>query len=642
MSEITSEEGNEDNQHEEEMKGQMRNENDQMEEKGQNEEDDNEFQLFNKFVQYGQQNNSTKHFTRSKKPAWTTSSALAAMQEVVGAAHPKDFVAASEHPRRREYLEATRREMMAHHKNQSFEVISEEDLPPDANVINTGMIYTDKIDGMTHQEVIKARLCAKGYAQIYGDYTETYAPTVDVQCVRAFIAFAVRHNFVIRQMDVDAAFLIPTLPKHEIVYSNPPKGFELMCKKFDFLKPFMKTNNSRVFFRWLKSVYGLKSASYHWNKLLSDVLKRLGFEQTIGVDPCLYVRREKDGTLHACLLYHVDDLLGCGKNDVTISFIEEQVGEVLPIKLMGQPKRFIGIEFHYCDNGDVILHQESYLLRLLHRFGMEECSTVPSPATGERLPIDGEDVGRDTPFLEAIGEILWAAIMTRPDLLQAATQVAQYTSNFKMVHWQAIKRIFRYISGTKHFGIRFVRDGPSSDNSLIVYCDADHAGDPDRKSYMGNISFAWGGPIAWTSKKIRSISLSAHESELVAMSRTSAIMKWQVRMMATLMGKHPNIVQLLCDNQGARVTAVNGIRSRRSKHIEIADLYVLQAVEEKLLEIKRVDSKDNLADFLTKPLGPQKFVSIIRRLGLDGRATDDGSSGRMERANRGTVKKKIS
>ena len=36
-----------------------------------------------------------------------------------------------------------------------------------------------------------------------------------------------------RQMDVDSAFLIPPLLEHEIVYSYPPKGFELMCELFD-------------------------------------------------------------------------------------------------------------------------------------------------------------------------------------------------------------------------------------------------------------------------------------------------------------------------------------------------------------------------------------------------------------------------
>ena len=538
--------------------------------------------------------------------------------------HPKDFTEARKHPKWQEYLEATKREMLAHHRNRSFEVISSVDIPSGANVINTAIIYTNKIDGITQKEIVKARLCAKGYAQIYGvDFTETYAPTVDANCIRGCIAFAVRNGFVMRQMDVDAAFLIPSLPDHEIVYSNPPKGFDLMCKKFDFLRKMKGTDNSNIRFRWLKSVYGLKSASYLWNKFLAETLKRLGFRQETAVDVCLYTRRERDGILIAFILYHVDDLLLFGKSLKVVLFVEKQVCKVLPMKLMGRPRRFIGLEFHYCSNGDLILHQEEYLQKLLQKFGMENCATAPSPAVCQRLQKEGECVDADVPFREAIGGILWAAIMTRPDLLQAVTQVAQYTSCFKQAHWQAVKRIMRYINGTKHYGITFKRNGEGHRNSLTTYSDADHAGDPDRKSYIGSISFAWGGPISWVSRKIRSICISAHESELIAMSQSALLIKWQVRLMTALDGHSPPNARMFCDNQGARVTAVNGIRSRRSKHIEIADLFVLQAVEDKLLEVKRVDSADNLADFLTKTLGPQKFIRLIRRLGLDGRECAD-------------------
>ena len=103
------------------------------------------------------------------------------------------------------------------------------------------------------------------------------------------------------------------------------------------------------------------------------------------------------------------------------------------------------------------------------------------------------------------------------------------------------------------------------------------------------------------------------------MSRAAMTIKWLSRLVEALEGEKPLKVKLYCDNQGARVTAVNGIRSKRSKHIDIADLYVLQAVEEGRVEIMRISSADNLADFLTKPLGPQKFLPMIDKLELNGR-----------------------
>ena len=230
------------------------------------EKEQNEFATMDKFMKFGQNDNTDTHFTRSRRPGsgmggvakaylgevsepvLTPRHAYAAMEAVVKTKHPRDFIAAQKHPRWKEYLEATKLELLAHHENRSFEVISEEELPKNANIINTGMIYADKIDGMTRKEIIKARLCAKGFAQIYGiDFTETYAPTVDSQSIRGCIGFAVYHDFVMRQMDVKTAFLLPSLPQHELVYSRPPKGFGLMCQKFDFLRKYKHKMDSVVF-----------------------------------------------------------------------------------------------------------------------------------------------------------------------------------------------------------------------------------------------------------------------------------------------------------------------------------------------------------------------------------------------------------
>ena len=65
------------------------------------------------------------------------------------------------------------------------------------------------------------------------------------------------------------------------------------------------------------------------------------------------------------------------------------------------------------------------------------------------------------------------------------------------------------------------------------------------------------------------------------------------------------------------MTATNGIRSKRSKHIDVVKLYVLQAVEEGVLTLEKVSSAENLAAFLTKPLGPQKFIPLIKLLGME-------------------------
>ena len=91
-----------------------------------------------------------------------SAAAFAAMKKVTEELHPKDFIAAQKFQRCAEYVEATKRELLAQLKNGSFEIISEDQVPQGTNVINTRFVYCDKTDGMTQENIIKARLVARG------------------------------------------------------------------------------------------------------------------------------------------------------------------------------------------------------------------------------------------------------------------------------------------------------------------------------------------------------------------------------------------------------------------------------------------------------------------------------------------------
>ncbi|KAG2763057.1 hypothetical protein PC116_g34026 [Phytophthora cactorum] len=76
-------------------------------------------------------------------------------------------------------------------------------------------------------------------------------------------------------------------------------------------------------------------------------------------------------------------------------------------------------------------------------------------------------------------------------------------------HWVAVKRIFRYLQGTKTHGICFK---PGDNIDFRGYSDADWAGDlADRKSTSGYTFMLMGAPVSWGSKKQSSVSLSMIE-----------------------------------------------------------------------------------------------------------------------------------
>jgi hypothetical protein len=96
---------------------------------------------------------------------------------------------------------------------------------PKQNVVGTKWVFHNKQD--KHRVVIrnKARLMAKGYAQVAGlDFEETFSPMARLESIRILLAYAAHHSFKLLQMDVKSAFL--NGPIKEEVYMEQPPGFE--------------------------------------------------------------------------------------------------------------------------------------------------------------------------------------------------------------------------------------------------------------------------------------------------------------------------------------------------------------------------------------------------------------------------------
>jgi hypothetical protein len=102
------------------------------------------------------------------------------------------------------------------------------------------------------------------------------------------------------------------------------------------------------------------------------------------------------------------------------------------------------------------------------------------------------------PYQVAIGSLMYAAITTRPDISFPVQQLSQYSSNPGQEHWEAAKRVIRYLKGTRNHCLVLGGTGPLL---LTGYTDADWANDPDRRrSISGYLFSLGGGVISWSSK----------------------------------------------------------------------------------------------------------------------------------------------
>jgi hypothetical protein len=107
---------------------------------------------------------------------------------------------------------------------------------------------------------------------------------------------------------------------------------------------------------------------------------------------------------------------------------------------------------------------------MLKRFGMEDCKPIITPMkTSCKLSKDDDSKSTNQRQYRSIISSLLYVITSRPNVMQAVGQMAQFQEAPKESHVLAVKRIFKYLKGTKEFGLWYPK---GKYLSLIAYTDA--------------------------------------------------------------------------------------------------------------------------------------------------------------------------
>ena len=87
-------------------------------------------------------------------------------------------------------------------------------------------------------------------------------------------------------------------------------------------------------------------------------------------------------------------------------------------------------------------------------------------------------------------------------------------------------------------------------------------------------------------------------------------------MLAELLGRKVDVVELKVDGKSALALAKNPIFHERSKHIRIKCHFIRDCLEDGSIKATHIATTDQLADILTKSLGKSKFQEIRERIRL--------------------------
>lgn len=494
------------------------------------------------------------------------------------------------------WKEAMQEEYDSLMENRTWDLV---DKPKSKKPISCKWVFKKKRTSTGEIERYKARLVVKGYSQKYGiDYEETFSPVVRYTTVRYLMGLAVKFNLEIEQMDAVTAFLQGELS--EEIYMEQPQGF----------------NSNNQVCRLRKSLYGLKQASRVWNEKLDKALKRFGLTQS-NVDSCLYYHIEGDRIFIVAI--YVDDLLILHNDLKRRDNFKKNLMNTFKMKDIGNAEYVLGIKItRDREKGKIWLDQKLYIENLLEKYNMTECNPVSTPTDPNQklLKNDSKVISEDmanVPYQQAVGSLLYAAQVTRPDIAYAVNYCSRFSRNPDKSHWTAVKRIMRYLKGTLDFKIEFNRH----ENSTICgFTDSDWAGDlNDRRSTCGYIFTMCGGPISWNSKKQQTVALSTTEAEYMGVTHAAQEGMWLKKLNNQLF-KDKNAINIKCDNKSAINLCSNKAYHPRTKHIDIKHYFIQEKVNDGIIKLEYISTKQMLADFLTKGLTFEKHRSCLGGLNI--------------------------
>ncbi|PNY11358.1 gag-pol polyprotein, partial [Trifolium pratense] len=242
-----------------------------------------------------------------------------------------------------------------------------------------------------------------------------------------------------------------------------------------------------------------------------------------------------------------------GGNDKTL-FVKEEGRKLMIAQIYVDDIVFGGMSDQMMEDS-IFISQSKYAKNIVKKFGMESSSHKRTPAaTHLKLTKDegGVDVDQSM-YRSMIGSLLYLTA-SRPDIAFVVGVCARYQAAPKMSHLTQVKRILN--------------------------------------------------------KKQNSLSLSTAEAEYIAAGSGCSQLLWMKQMLKEY-NIEQDVMTLYCDNLSAINISKNPIQHSRTKHIDIRHHFIRDLVEDKIVTLEHVATKNQLADIFTKALDAVQFESNV-------------------------------
>lgn len=145
--------------------------------------------------------------------------------------------------------------------------------------------------------------------------------------------------------------------------------------------------------------------------------------------------------------------------------------------------------------------------------------------------------------------------------------IYQHMQQPSIAHFQAMKRVLRYVKGTIGYDLKILKNSPLE---LYAFSDTDWAGCPStRRSTTGFCTFLGANCLSWSAKKQATVARSSAEAKYRAMASTADELTWISFILRDLGVSVSQPATLFCDNISALHMTINPVFHAQTKHIKL-------------------------------------------------------------------------
>ena len=440
----------------------------------------------------------------------------------------------------------------------------------------------------------KVRLVACGYSQKYGiDYDDTFAPTAKFKSLTTVLSIAATNKWYMTGIDVENAFVEADIDRP--IYMNLPAD------------AYRNPDKSLLTVELKRSLYGLKQAPELWDRLLVDAISKLGFKQLMH-DQCVYTYTDSSNN-KVILVKYVDDIILTGNSKTLIDQIRLDLGKSFTkITFEDKIQRYVGIDIDYKPHEGVLrLSQRPHIQKLINKFSTGRSTSNPTippssitpinPTYNYRVPGDGTN----SPNRDLVGGLRFLADRTHPSLQSACSLLGSHAHQPSPLHLKGGEQVIKYLT---HHKDDFIEFGGDPHLDLFGYADAAHVAGFDSKSQLGYCFFLNlnSGTIVAKSKKDSTVSHSSTEAEIKAIDLAIKEAIWLRGFLSELGYPQPKATTIFTDNKAAEILSNTNNITDLTNHLVLRINYIHQEQLKGTIKLKWINTENNVADILTKPL----------------------------------------